>query len=113
MHPTEYWKKAITLDALVAAIFISEVVTGSATVMFALMLLFWGVIIGRIYCAFSGGSTGRVERPAGFMLYHIPAEATLIFALIGNGDLVTGVAYLVALVAFEVALVRGNQQVIV
>lgn len=112
MHPTEYWKKAIGLDALVAAFFIAEVLTGSAAVMFGLMLLFWAVIIGRVYFAVTGGDQERVERPAGFMLYHLSAEGTLIFALIGTGYLVTGIAYLVALLAFEVAMVREAQQVI-
>lgn len=107
MKPTTYWFANIALDTIVAA-FIIAAASGSALAEAALSGLVWLVIIGHTIVAIGGDKTmaPATSRPAGYWLYHVLSETTLISGLWLAGFQITAACYLVALIGFELALKR-------
>lgn len=105
MSPARYWITSITLDAAVAALVIASA-QGNTLASGLMLALVWAVIIGRAAVAFTGTSENGKDRPAGFIAYHVLAETALIVGLWAAGYPISAAVYLVALICFELALLR-------
>lgn len=105
MPPTRYWITSIGLDAAVATLVIAAA-QGNTLASGLMLALVWSVIVGRIAVAITGTSENGKDRPAGFIVYHVLAETALIVGLWAAGYPITAAVYLVALIGFELALLR-------
>lgn len=107
MTPKLYWITNIALDALVAALIIAAA-SGIAPAVTLLGGLVWLVIIGHAIVAIGGDKTmaTATSRPAGYWIYHLASETALVLGLWAADFQITAIAYLAALIGFELALKR-------
>lgn len=105
MTPTRYWITSIALDAAVAGLVVTAAL-GDTLADLLMLTLVGAVIIGRAASAFVCNSSHAAQRPAGFLIYHVIAETALIAGLWAIDYPVIAAGYLIALLAFEFALLR-------